>query len=236
MDITVFRPSNGTWYTIRSTDNTFFGIQFGQNGDEPVARDYDGDRRADYAVVRREGSTGNVPSGTMTWYIRNSSNGTFNAFQFGAATDKTAPGDYDGNGRFDLAVYRGLSNSPAVFYVFRMGTNQVTSFQFGLGSDLVVPGDYDGDGRTDYAVVRTTATGYQWFIQRSSQFTVIMDTFGVSPHVPVQNDYDGDGRTDIAVWNPQNGFYYVRRSSGAADLIVQFGAPGDIAVANYDTH
>ncbi len=42
----------------------------------------------------------------MIWYVLKSSDGGFIAYQFGIATDYTAPGDYDGDGKFDYAVQR----------------------------------------------------------------------------------------------------------------------------------
>ena len=226
-DLAVWRPSNGTFYVLRSSDGTVSGFQFGLNGDEPVARDYDGDGRTDYAVVRRS-------NGVMNWYIQNSAGNTFRAVQFGSASDVVAPGDYDGDRRFDLAVFRGSGNQPAAFLVQR-STGGFSSTQFGVGSDTVVPGDYDGDGRTDYAVVRT-GTAYRWFILRSSNNTPFSVTLGTKPHLTVQNDYDGDGRTDVAVWNPLNGFFYVVQSSNGVTTQTGFGQNGDYPIANYDTH
>src|SRR5262249_6680408 len=44
MDITVFRPSNGTWYTLKSTANyavaSYTAIVWGTSTDIPVAGDY----------------------------------------------------------------------------------------------------------------------------------------------------------------------------------------------------
>jgi hypothetical protein len=233
VDVAVFRNSSGVFYVQRSSDNTVIGFQFGLPGDEPVARDYDGDGRTDFAVVRRSGSPSGM-GGTMTWFINNSSDNSFRTVQFGFASDVVAPGDYDGDGRFDIAVYRGMGDQPATFFVQR-SSGGFAAVQFGIGSDRVVPGDYDGDGRTDFAVVRT-GTAYQWYILRSSDNTVQFDQLGTQSFLPVQNDYDGDGRTDVAVYNPNNGFFFIRRSSNGGLIQTQFGQAGDYPVANYDTH
>jgi len=232
-DLAVFRNSTGVFYVQRSSDNAVIGFQFGLPGDEPVARDYDGDGRTDFAVVRRSGNPSGM-GGTLTWFINNSSDGSFRAVQFGFASDRVAPGDYDGDGRFDLAVFRGAGDQPATFFVQR-SLGGFTSVQFGIGGDLVVPGDYDGDGRTDFAVVRDGTT-YQWYILRSSDNTVQFDQLGAKSFLPVQNDYDGDGRTDVAVYDQNTNFFYIRRSSNGGLTQTKFGQLGDIPIAIYDTH
>ena len=62
------------------------------------------------------------------------------------------PGDYDGDGTTDLAVFR----SDGVWYV----KDQPRSAVWGQAGDVPVPGDYDGDGTTDIAIYRRrTACG-----------------------------------------------------------------------------
>ncbi|MCY7347578.1 MAG: FG-GAP-like repeat-containing protein, partial [Pyrinomonadaceae bacterium] len=95
-DVSVFRPSNGTWYLLQSA-NGFTGIAFGFGTDKPVPADYDGDGKTDIAVYR--------PS-TGIWYVLRSSNSTFYAIPFGISTDKPAPADYDGDGLDDIAIFR----------------------------------------------------------------------------------------------------------------------------------
>jgi hypothetical protein len=173
----------------------------------------------------------------MIWYILTSNTLTFSATQFGLDTDVVAPGDYDGDSRFDLAVYRGSGadrSGPATFFVQR-SRDGFQAVQFGLGSDLVVPGDYDGDGKTDFAVVRA-GTPYTWYILNSSNLSFRAVPFGTKPFFSTQADYDRDGRTDISVWSPTTGTFFTIRSTDNVTEQVQFGQNGDYPIANYDTH
>ena len=81
-DLAVFRPSDSGWYVQRSSLG-FLGVQFGAATDLPTAADYDGDGKTDIAVFR----AGN-------WYRLNSSNGQFQAANFGNPTDKPIPSAY----------------------------------------------------------------------------------------------------------------------------------------------
>ncbi|HEX9960277.1 MAG TPA: BACON domain-containing carbohydrate-binding protein, partial [Pyrinomonadaceae bacterium] len=74
-DLSVFRPSAGSWYLSHSSNNAFIAVQFGANGDLIAPADFDGDGKTDISVFR--------PS-DGGWYRLNSSNNTFSAFQFGA--------------------------------------------------------------------------------------------------------------------------------------------------------
>ena len=233
-DFAVYRAGavNGTFFVRRSSDNAFVSFQFGLATDEPVARDYDGDGRTDFAVVRRTPGTGGNP-GTLQWFIAQSgSNNSLRHQFFGIDTDVLAPGDYDGDGRFDLAVYRGSGANlagPATYFV-QQSTAGFRAVQFGLGSDLVVPGDYDGDRRTDFAVVRQ-GTVFNWFILSSANLSFRSLQFGAKPQLPAPGDYDGDGRTDIATFDPASGSFFIFRSAGGT-LQIRFGQNGDYPVAN----
>ena len=81
--------------------------------------------------------------------------GTVATVAWGAPGDIPVPGDYDGNGTVDIAVYR-----PSTGQWFIQGQATV---QWGLPGDVPVPGDYDGNGIVDIAVYRPS-TGF-WYVR-----------------------------------------------------------------------
>jgi len=98
--------------------------------------------------------------------------------------DVPVPGDYDGDGKNDLAVYR-PSTGAWFFLKSTTGYTGGVGFTWGVATDTPVPGDYDGDGKTDIAVYRPS-TG-AWFILKSSTnfVTGVGYTWGAVGDVPV---------------------------------------------------
>jgi len=123
-DLSVFRPSDGTWYVMESGTNTFRAQQFGLTGDKIVPGDYDGDGRTDKAVFR--------PSSGV-WYLLRSSDSLVSTTNWGVSSDKPVPGDYDGDGRTDIAVYRN-----GTWYIVQSSNGSIIYEQFGLSSDIPI--------------------------------------------------------------------------------------------------
>ena len=209
-DVSVFRPSNGTWYLQQSSAG-FTGAAFGYGTDKIVPADYDGDGKTDIAVYRGG-----------FWYIQRSSLG-FTGVQFGDANDIPVPADYDGDGKTDIAVFRPSNGT----WYLQQSSNGFTGIAFGQSGDRPVAADYDGDGKADIAVYR----GGFWYILRSQLgFTGLQ--FGIASDIPTVGDYDGDGKADEAVY--RGGTWYLLQST-AGFTGIQFGAASDLPVSgDYD--
>ena len=107
-DAAVYRPSEGSWYALRSSDGGFMGTSFGLANDLPAQGDFDGDGKTDIVVYR--------PSAGV-WYILRSSDGSVDYASWGIAEDLPVAADYEGDGRTDVSVFR---PSTGVWYVLRV--------------------------------------------------------------------------------------------------------------------
>jgi hypothetical protein len=212
-DLSVFRPSAGSWYLSHSSNAAFISVQFGASGDLIAPADFDGDGKTDICVFRPADGG---------WYRLNSANNTFSAVQFGTNGDLPAPGDFDGDGKADMTVYRPSAGS---WYRINSSNNQFAAAQFGIAEDKPLVGDFDGDGKADLAVFR--ASNGTWYRINSSNDTFSPNQFGTSEDKPVPADYDGDGKTDLAVYRPSVGDWYIINSSNSAFIATHFGVSED---------
>jgi hypothetical protein len=217
----------------------------GRVSDYFVPADYDGDQKTDVAVWRPLSS--GQPAGNAFFYILNSSNNTVRIEDFGqTGDDPTVVGDYNGDGKADVAVYRpGAGSNQQSFWFYRTAAGGAVNYvPWGVGSsfltqgDIPVPGDYDGDGKNDFAVVRNNngAQPRYWLNQTTAGTSV--RAFGTASEIYVPGDYDGDGKTDLATVRDVSGrlqWWYLR-SSDSQTVQAPFGttATDYPALGDYD--
>ena len=182
---------------------------------------------------------------------------TMNVHQAGRVFDRGpfVPGDFDGDGKADLAVFRPASG---VWYVLpsQGGYNyaDAVAHSWGQTGDMAVPGDFDGDAVTDLAVFRVnglfgSALASNWNIRYSSnQFdpatatSYAFPTFRHDPRdVGLLADFSGDGKQDLVVYSPPGGIWNILFTSvsvpggGGPLSSMQWGLPGDVPVpADFD--
>jgi hypothetical protein len=124
--------SNLVWVTLKSSNFSVDWNTFGLITDQTIPRmDYDGDGKIDLAIARP------VVNGSQTNYqiwIRKSSDGSAEVVTFGLIDDQPAFGDYDGDGRTDLAIWR--EGTPSGFWIRYSGSGNVLFYQFGSVGDF----------------------------------------------------------------------------------------------------
>ena len=237
-DLITWRPSTGAWsWVTSSTQFQSGGSKAWGNaslGDVPLAGDVDGDDRIDLIVWRA--STGTffwLPSSAGYAYVSARSK------QWGNASLGDTPliGDFDGDGRSDLAVWRA---STGTFYWLLAAQNfdyaAARGVQWGNGplGDVPFLGDLDGDGQADLIVWRAS-TGVWFWLPSTTQYAhaaVRAIAWGDASmgDVPLLGDFDGDLRADMGVWRATTGTWYCLTSSTGyapfAPIVRQWGHAG----------
>lgn len=249
-DLGVYRPTASSYFIRPSTSataNSLRGVQFGVATDVPGREaDYDGDGIDDFTVVRDTGRN-------LTWFILRSTNNTFSAVSFGLSGFTNGNGDlpiagadYNGDGRADLTVIRRAADGSATYFAGDATTGAlVASQQWGnFDMDFFVVGDYVGDRRADFAVYRAFAGGTNgnWYIQENGGANRVFRTFGLTSLAsvtdrPICGDFNGDGKQDIAIYRSSNSsFYWLNSPNFDTFSAIQFGQPGDFAVAGFRSY
>jgi len=181
---------------------------FAVNGVARVANDFNADGKADAVEFN---------SGAGNWYLR-----CRGLVHFGEAGDIAVQGDYDGDGRTDLAVFSPVgANADA-----SRGGKWWVDGAWGpvqwpaLAGDIPVPADYNGDGRIDQALYRPSTSS--WLLDPNSTWI----KFGGPGAIPVPGDYTGDGIADLSFYMPAYSAWYVAHDwNVASPTVYHFGGP-----------
>ena len=198
-EIGVWRPSTGRFYLDMdgsftwTTGGDLITASFGVATDRPVAGDWNGDGTDEIGVWRP--STGRFyldMDGSFTW----TSGVDVITASFGAATDRPAVGDWDGDGTDEIGVWR---PSTGRFYLDMDGSRtwtpgiDVITASFGVATDFPVAGDWNGDGSDEIGVWRPITGRFYLDVDGSLTWTsgvdVITDPFGSATDLPVAGSW-----------------------------------------------
>jgi hypothetical protein len=175
--------------------------------------DYDGDGKSDLVAF---GVVTNGPDvGKGIWYIHMSGGDSLSGLFFGNTKSTPIDGDFNGDGKTDLAVF----NNDGWWFISQDLGRTAKSYRFGDANSVPVAADFDGDGATDIGVYQTVSNGtYKagtWFIYSPASRLGRKIHWGDADYLPAAADFDGDGFADPAAYNPTTGQWHVLYSSSA---------------------
>jgi hypothetical protein len=160
----------------------------------------------------------------------------------GSGPDSVAVGDFNGDGKLDLAVANSGSNDVSVLLGNGDGTFQTALHSsVGVSPVSVAVGDFNGDGKLDLVVVNNGSNDVSVLLGNGDgtfQTALDFDT-GAGPVSVAVGDFNADGRLDLVVANFAAGNVGVLLGNGDGTFqpAVNYGAgplPVSVAVGDFN--
>ncbi len=195
-------PVTGDWDADGKTDIGVYGPTHSESSEEPASDEKtSGTSKAQMASlpVRAKRTMRRTAQGHIC------ADAVDHVFHYGAPGDYPVTGDWNGDGRETIAVFR-----DGIWYLDIDGDGQFTSndvaAHFGKPGDLPVVGDWTGTGIDHLGIYRAGT----WILdqdgnQRMDQAEIdLAFELGNPGDQPVVGDWDGDGTDDPAVYSPDS--------------------------------
>jgi len=144
---------------------------------------------------------------------------------------QVAVGDFNGDGRLDLATACYFTNSVTILLGDGAGNfGAPASFSVSGGPQGLAVGDFNGDGKQDLAVACLPAGAASILLGDGAGSFAAATNFnaGATPRDIEVGDFNGDGKQDLAVSNPSANAALIMLGNGAGG----FGAPASFAVGS----
>jgi len=176
--------------------------------------DFNGDGKPDLSVPNSSTTSFSVLLNTMTLGVSTASFSAATSFVTGINPSILVTGDFNGDGKLDVATSNTGSNT---FSVLLNNTTPgastpafLTKKEFAAGNNpySITCGDLNGDGKPDVAVVNAGSNSISVFLNTTvpgaaiPAFTAKTDfTTGISPNSITLGDINGDGKQDLVAAN-----------------------------------
>jgi hypothetical protein len=211
-DLVVAKISNGSVSLLLGDGAGGFGtpsnFSFGENPASIAVGDFNGDGKADIAVADAGFNQGGV------YVLLGTGTGSFGAatkFTAGLRPRAVATGDFNSDGKIDLAVANVGANFNKVSVLLGAGNGTFgapTHFAAGSSPIDVAVSDLNNDGKSDLAVVNTDSNNVSILLGNGSGSFGPATNFAAGTSFPLSvtvGDFNVDGKKDLAV-GPNGGF------------------------------
>jgi hypothetical protein len=168
--------------------------------------DFNGDGRQDLAVTEF-GTDSSCQDRGSVWVLLGDGSGNFSAgtnVRDGINPRSVAVGDFNNDGRQDLAVANGSSDNVSIFLGDGAGNfSALRNFAAGDAPVSVAVGDFNRDGSQDLAVANANSFTVSILLGDGAGHFGTPTTLGAGalPYSVAVGDFTGDGKQDLAVAN-----------------------------------
>ncbi len=210
-----------------------------------VAGDFNGDGIPDVAVL----DSGNGLDATVLIFLGEGA-GTFAAVpgppaSVDGCTDSLVVGDFNGDGKLDIAAVGFIEACVAVLLgngdgTFALAPNSPMSI---AGAFSFVAGDFNEDGKLDLALSNIDDDSITMLLGNGDgTFTAgVSSSIGFGPQSIVSGDFNGDGKPDLIAWSNQGNSISILLNNGdgtfriAPTSPIIFNSPPDaVAVGDFN--
>jgi hypothetical protein len=160
----------------------------------------------------------------------------------GSGPSAVATGDFNGDGKVDLAVVNESSDNVSVFLSNGDGTFQAAvNYSVASLPMSIAVGDFNGDGKLDLAVVNNMSDSVSVLLGKGDGTFQPAVNYGVAslPMSIAVGDFNGDGKLDLAVVNNMSDSVSVLlgKGDGTFQPAVNYGVgsnPTSVAVGDFN--
>ena len=185
----VFRSSTGQFILLIDKVTTVI-VNFGQAGDLAVAGDWDGNGIDTPGVFTPSTGTWKLSNGFKNQNINNSTAPVSFTFLLGQAGDTPIAGDWDGDGKDNVGLYRDANSTFFLSNTFK-GSVDFTPVIFGNPDTRPIAGDWNGDGIDTIGVYNTVTQTMALNNSIIAGDGEIVFNFGQAGDIPLAGDWDG---------------------------------------------
>ena len=164
-----------------------------------ISGDFNSDGKPDLAVANFSFN----PSNTLSIYL-NTGTGTFGSatnYITGTGPSGITTGDFNGDGKLDLATANRQSNSVSILLGTGTGTfSAATNYSVPTNPQEITIGDFNGDGKLDLATANSTAGNTSILLGTGTGSFGAATNFvvGSGPNGVICKDFNGDSKLDLA--------------------------------------